>query len=379
MRIAHLCLSNWYVPGFAYQENQLVARHVADGHKVLVIASTEVMTKSGKVEYWPASRITQNDGVEVIRLPYSFWPLKLARKLRVHPGLYELLRDFRPDTILFHGSAGWEVQTAARYARDNPEVLYYIDSHEDKNNSARGFVSREILHKLYYRSCLSRAMPHVRKLLCYSTESIDFVTEYYRIPRDRTELFPLGGNIPDDDQYTEKRNRTRSSLGVQATDIVFIQSGKQTRAKKLLDTLTAFRALANPKAKLLIAGSLDPEVEKAVMEIVGTTPNISFLGWQTPESLEDLLCAADVYVQPGTQSATMQNSMCCRCAQIIRDVPAHHAYANANGWLIKTDEDLQVAMRQAMEQDILAMGVRSHQKALEMLDYRKLANRVLKP
>jgi 1,2-diacylglycerol 3-alpha-glucosyltransferase len=379
MRIVHLCLSNWYVPGFAYQENQLVERHRADGHQVLVIASTEVMTKTGTVEYLPASRSTQANGVEVIRLPYRFWPPRLARKLRVHPGVYRLLQEFRPDAILFHGSAGWEVQTAARYARDNPEVLYYIDSHEDKNNSARGFISREILHKLYYRYCLNRAMPQVRKLLCYSTESIDFVTEYYRIARERTELFPLGGNIPDDDEYKAKRDRVRSNLGVQENDVVFIQSGKQTRAKKLLETLAAFRALAHPRSRLLIAGSLDPEIEREAMALVGETPNISFLGWQTPETLEDLLCGADVYVQPGTQSVTMQNSMCCRCAQIITDVPAHHAYANANGWLIKSDEDLRVAMHQAMEQDIRAMGRRSHQTALDMLDYRKLANRVLRP
>jgi 1,2-diacylglycerol 3-alpha-glucosyltransferase len=379
MRVAHLCLSNWYVPGFAYQENELVKQHVRQGHDVLIIASTEVMTKNGKLEYLPAARHRQTDGVEVIRLPYRFWPFKLARKLRAHKHVYDLLQTFKPDSILFHGAAGYEIITVARYAHDNPQVLFYVDSHEDKYNSALNFFSREVLHKIYYRYCLSKALPQIRKLLCYSTESIEFVKDNYGVPANRAELFPLGGNIPDDADYFQMRNRRRSACGFTDQNIVFIQSGKLTRSKKILETLTAFRSLSNADARLIIAGSLDGEIERTVMKQIVDMPNVKFFGWQSPESLQELLCASDVYVQPGTQSVTMQNSMCCRCAQIIADVPAHRAYFNKNGWLVRNQEELYGAFMAASSQDISDMKLRSYQTALEMLDYKKLANRVLKP
>ena len=217
-------------------------------------------------------------------------------------------------------------------------------------------ISREILHKLFYRYCLLKALPYARKFLCYSTESIEFVTKYYRIPRDQTELFPLGGNIPDDENYTRLRNQNRKTLGISDKDIVFIQSGKFSASKMLKETLSAFLELHHSNAKLIVAGSLDEEVEAEVQKLMTQSPNILFLGWQAPADLEGLLCASDVYVQPGTQSVTMQNSMCCRCAQIIADVPAHQIYSNSNGWLITNSAELKNAMFAAMSKTFLLWG-----------------------
>ena len=43
MKIAHICLSCFYIDGFSYQENELVRQNVSDGHDVLVITSTETI------------------------------------------------------------------------------------------------------------------------------------------------------------------------------------------------------------------------------------------------------------------------------------------------------------------------------------------------
>jgi 1,2-diacylglycerol 3-alpha-glucosyltransferase len=151
MKIAHLCLSCFYIDGFAYQENQLVAQNVADGNEVQVIASTESYAANGELEYIEPNDYLGSDGARVIRLLYKKWlPRFLMRKLRMHNNVYNLLDEFNPDVILFHGACGWELLNVSKYINKNPNVKLYVDSHEDKYNSARNFLSKYLLHKIYY-------------------------------------------------------------------------------------------------------------------------------------------------------------------------------------------------------------------------------------
>lgn len=378
MRIAHVCLSNFYIDGRSYQENELVRQHVQDGHDVLVVASTETHSETGQLCYTNPARYAGEDGAPVIRLPYRrVLPHKVMTKLRMHPGVYATLQEFEPETILFHGTCGWELTTCARYVRRNRHVLLYVDSHEDWNNSARNFVSREILHRLYYGPVLRAALPAVEKILCVSTESIDFVADLYRIPRERLEFFPLGGHPVEDSEYYVRRSRTRSEYGIAEGEILILQSGKQTRRKKLIASLQAFVACSEPSLRFVIVGLLSAEVEKQAKELISSDSRISYLGWQSPNRLTDLLCAADVYLQPGTQSATMQHSLCCRCAVILDDVPAHHVYACGNGWLINEKLAISDILGKVRDADLTAMANASYAFAREALDYRKLSLRIL--
>jgi len=362
----------------AYQENDLVREHVHAGHDVVVIASTETMDPQTGLTYVKPSSYVGLDGAPVTRLPYRRWlPHKIMRKLRMHPGVYERLREFRPETILFHGACGWELRAVARYVRDNPDVLLYIDSHEDKYNSARNFVSRELLHKRFYGPILRSALPATRRVLALSTETLDFVAEAYRVPREALEFYPLGGRVLDDEEYAARRHATRARLGLTEDQIAVIQSGKQTPRKKLIESLDAFAEVDNPRLRLFIAGTLQDSIRDAAQRRIAEDDRARFLGWQDREGLTDLLCAADVYLQPGTQSATMQQSLCCRCAVIIDDVPAHRPYQQENGWFVSDQSALIEALRAVGDADIGKMQRNSRRFAEEKLDYAVLAKRIL--
>ena len=69
MRILHLCLSCFYIDDAGYQENHLVRQHVADGHEVLVIASTEIFDGKGGLGYAEPGSYIGSDGAKVIRIP----------------------------------------------------------------------------------------------------------------------------------------------------------------------------------------------------------------------------------------------------------------------------------------------------------------------
>ncbi len=377
MKIAHLCLSNWYVDERAYQENELIRQHVNDGHEVLVIASTETPNENDKLSYSDSSEYIGSEGARIKRVPYRWGNSKAAVKIRAHPSVYMMLENFRPDAILFHGTCGWEVITAARYAKEHPEVIFYIDSHEDKYNSARSFLSREFLHKLYYRYCLSRAWPIAKKILCVSTEAMDFVEKTYGVPKEKIEFFPLGGRVYSDQEYETLRVATRKKLGLLTNELLFVQAGKQTAAKKLLETLRAFNATP-AQAKLVIAGTLDKLIENEAMLLIKSNSRISYLGWQSVDEMTGLLCAADVYLQPGTQSVTMQNSLCCRCVPIIANAPSHKMFVSDNGWLVDGQADLERAVLEACESDLRAKSLLSLAVATRLLNYENLSKRVLR-
>lgn len=382
MKVAHVCLSCFYIDGFSYQENELVRQHVESGEEVVVIASTETYGADRALTYVQPSTYMGSDGARVIRLPYrKLLPHAVMRKLRMHPGVYELLCELKPDVILFHGLCGWELHAVARYKRENRTVKLYVDSHEDHNNSARTFVSKHILHRLYYAWVIRRCLRYFDKILCVSLDTVEFVKETYSVPEDDVEWFPLGGHIFGDEEYVQRRLRGRRRADVHGGQVLVLQTGKMGRRKRILESLSTFTATEAIDMRLVLAGSFDQDVQAEALAKVAADPRISFLGWQSAEELKDLLCAADLYVQPGTQSATMQMSLCARCPVVLEDVLSHRPFVAGNGWLIANANELQGIFRHvAAHPEVLEqMSSKSLEIARRVLDYRVLAARILQP
>lgn len=380
MRVVHVCLSCFYIDGYAYQENELVRQHVQDGHDVTVIASTENFGADRRLTYVQPSTYLGRDGATVIRLPYrKFLPHAVMRKLRLHPGVLALLRTLNPQSILFHGLCGWELQAVARYRHENPAVRLFVDSHEDANNSARTLASKYLLHRLYYAAIIRRCWRSFDRILCVSLETMDFVHDTYGVPREALEFYPLGGRVFDDATYQERRQRGRADAGVDEGQVMLLQTGKMGHRKRVLESLRAFLATPGDHLRLVLAGDLDDGLRDEALALMASDPRIRFLGWKAAEQLTDLLCAADLYLQPGTQSATMQMALCARCPVVLDDVPSHVPFVDGNGWVLRQPGDLAAALAAvARDAAILdTMAQRSLQIASRLLDYRMLAQRVL--
>ncbi|MEO3865726.1 glycosyltransferase family 4 protein [Rheinheimera fenheensis] len=374
MKIAHICLSCFYIDGFSYQENELVKEHVRSGHDVIVIASTENYVNA-QLSYVQPVTYNGADGATVIRLPYSsFLPHKVMTKLRMHPNLYEKLQAFDPDVIVFHGLCGWELRTVCKYKINNPKVKLWVDSHEDQNNSARTFGSK-LLHNYFYRPVIQSVLQYIDIILCISLDTIEFVAKTYSVPRDKLHFFPLGAKIYNDDDYESIRKVSRERYGLNANDILFIQTGKQNKRKKLIDSLNAFLSTSNSNFKFFIIGSLSEDISTDALTLIEQDDRISYLGWKDSDELQQLLCAADIYLQPGTQSATMQMALGARCAVIVDDVLSHQPFVKANGWLINERLSLEDIMNTSKLDvfEIESMQENSHQIASNLLDYRKQA------
>lgn len=345
-----------------------------------VLASTETFGEDQYLTYVEPSTYIGRDGAVVIRLPYRrFLPHRLARKLRIHPGVYEQLRLLQPEVILFHGLCGWELQAMARYKRDYMQVRLFADSHEDLHNSARNFLSRHVLHRLYYAWIIRRCLSSIEKILCVSLETMDFVHTAYGVARDRLEFFPLGGRVYDDLEYQNRRVRGRSAAGVSEGQVMLLQTGKMGNRKKILQSIRAFIATPGAHMRLIVAGSFDEAVREEALSLIETDARIKFVGWQSTNALDDMLCGADVYLQPGTQSATMQMSLCARCPVILAEFSSHQPFVDGNGWIIRDEVELISVLSEISKcsQKLNEMSVRSLEIARRYLDYRILAKRIL--
>lgn len=355
----------------------MVRQHVMAGHDVQVIASTEVFDGKGGLTYTASADYIGSDGARVLRIPYAGWlPHKIMRKLRIHTGVYDLISEFAPNAILFHGATGNEIVTVARYARDNPDVLFYVDSHEDFHNSAKTFVSKRILHGLFYRHRLRAALPNIRKILCVNIDAMDYLKELHSVTEDKLEFYPLGGFVLPEDEIARNRVALRAEKGINADAFVFLQSGKMTPAKHLALSLRTFADLPGENLRFWITGLLAESVREEVEALIAADSRVSFLGWQSPEDLNRILCAVDAYVQPGTQSATMQNALCCGCPVILNQYRGHDPYRAAGAVVVERDK-FPGAMADALTWDSAEKRTQALEFARCHLDYKRLADRIL--
>lgn len=380
MKILHLCLSCFYIDGYAYQENMLVAEHVRAGHDVQVLASTETFGSDGKLTYVAPSSYMGTDGAMVERLPYRFaFSPRLAQKIRAYIGLTVRLKAIAPDVIVFHGLCSYALLEVSRYVKQNPGTVLYADTHEDFNNSARGWVSKWVLHFLFYRTIFQMALPTIHSVFCISKETEAFARDFYGCPVAKTEFLPLGGKVFSDDDYSRVRQAVRAQYQWGDGLRIFVQSGKFDSAKRLLDSLQAFSALPGENLRLVLAGVFMDDIKDAAEELVRKDARIIKLGWLDTQGLTRLLIGADVYVQPGSQSATMQMAVCCRRPVIIADVISHRALIASNGWLVSSNQSLYDALlsaAQMQQSELESMSAQSAKIAASILDYALQAEKL---
>lgn len=369
-------LSCFYIDGYNYQENVLPRVNKEDGHSVKIIASTETYVDNQSLGYVAPRTYENEDGIEVTRLPYrGGLPHAVMKKLRAYPGVYTHIEAFAPDVILFHGVPAYEILTVAKYKKNHPNIKLYVDSHEDHHNSGTNALSKWVLHRGFYKSVIEKALPFIDKIFFISEETKDFLINNYNIPPKKMEFYPLGGVIADEPEIARRRNARRAELGVGSGEILFLHSGKMDPIKRTVTLLEAFAGVEDARFRLVLIGTIGDEIRDKLDPLIRRDPRISFLGWKTSIELQEYLCACDMYVQPGGQSATMQNAMCASAPVMIFPHKSHKPYLDGNGFFVEGLEDMRRCFQEiSNEPGLLApMRRRSRELALELLDYRKLA------
>lgn len=379
MRILHCCLSCFYIDNYNYQENMLPKQNKLDGHDVMIIASTETYTDNRSLGYVKPCRYYNNDGIFVERIDYKWLPSNiLKRKLRNYKDLLPKISNFNPDVILFHGLCAEALSEVAKYKMEHPNVRLYADSHEDFYNSARNFISKEFLHKIIYKSYLHRALSSIDKIFYLSYDIKLFIQKMYDLPESILEFYPLGGIVPSEEARIQTRDAIRAMLKLSKDDILLVHSGKMGKAKKTYELVQALHFTNTTNIRLIVLGSMTQEVAANVLPIIESDSRIEYLGWKSGAELMNYLCAADLYVQPGTQSATMQNALCCGSAAALYPYESHKYLLGNSVFYIENVEDMKKLFEE-ISNDRSILEIKrdmSNKIAREHLDYKVLSARL---
>lgn len=312
MKIVFIGLCSTYTEGMTYQENLLAQVAIKAGHDVVFVSNPEEY-KNGEIIETEASDSILANGMRLIRLPYvKIGFPALYKKIRAFRGVYNILKSINPDIIYCHNHHYLPIIDIVKYKKKFSDVKVYVDTHVNEYNSASNWISKMFLHRIYYRYLAKRIIPNIEKYYYVGEAEKNFSQKIYGVPEGLMEYYPLGGIIFNEELYIQKRNLKRKELGVADNQLLLVHSGKMDKLKKTGELIKAFRECRELNARLVIIGAISIDIRDEIMELIKSDERIIFLGWKKADELLEYLCACDLYCQPGSPSATMQNAICCK-------------------------------------------------------------------
>lgn len=386
MRILHCCLAQFYVDSYGYQENVLPAAHRRDGHDVAIVASTETYIDNAELGYVKPSSYISAEGIPITRLAYSRGlPHKLARKLRFYRGLYRLIVDFDPDILFLHDCQFLGVHSVARFVSSRPKVTVYVDSHTDFGNSARSWLSRNILHRLVYRHCVRVIEPYVTRFYGTLPVRVSFLEQVYGTDSRKTELLELGA---DDskihwERSEEIRSAYRAQLGLRESDYLIVSGGKIDRRKDIVELMKWMTAATRDDIHLAVFGTPSAEMRNE-FEMLSASDSITSLGWLSTEEVYELFLAADLAVFPGTHSVLWEQATGTGCPCIFRKWPGvTHLDVGGNCIFVASSapEELSRAIEEVLDTNgmLSRMSAVAATEGVRRFSYSEIARRAIHP
>ncbi len=339
MRILHLCLACFYIDDYAYQENLLPKYHKKLGNEVMVVASTQTYVNNVSLGYVEPSEYINADGIRVKRIPYSHnIPNKINNKLRIYQHVSESLEKFKPDIIFLHDVQFLSLKEIVFYKKNNPEVIVLADCHADYLNSAKSFLSKNILHKWLYRRSVKKAEPYIEKFYGTLPCRCDFLKEMYGIQESKIEYLPFGADddLGDAALATESRDRIRMKYGIGEDEFVLVTGGKINKQK--IDILSAIDAVVecDIPARLIVFGSIAEDVKDEFLRHIENN-RIIYAGWANVRTSYDLMGASDAAVFPCLHSTLWEQAAGMGLPCIIHHIEGYtHININENCYYIDT-------------------------------------------
>lgn len=307
MKITHICLCGPVTDNWMYQDNLLSKYHKKLGNSVSLITSQYIWNDKGKLEVDIRSNYFNDHGVKMIRLEAKNKTI-VGVKLRMYKNLYETICMEKPDIIFVHGVQFLDIKHVVKYVKVNPNVRVYVDNHADFNNSARNFLSKNILHKIIWRYCAHLIEPYTTKFYGVLPARVDFLKKVYKIPDEKVDLLVMG--VDDDivEDIKQKQTSIREKHGIEKDDFLIVTGGKIDNNKlQTLLLMEAINEIKNPKVKLLVFGSVVPEHKNKFNKLL--SDNVMYVGWLESKKIYEYFNDADLIVFPGSHSVLWEQAV----------------------------------------------------------------------
>jgi glycosyltransferase involved in cell wall biosynthesis len=254
-----------------------------------------------------------------------------------------ILERERPDVIFSH-DIHLNLAEAARYKAAHPECRVIMDYHADYSNSAKNWLSLNVLHKVIRRAFLRRYRKYLDGIYPIVPASATFLHEVYGIGYDEMELLPLAADTDLARAVAERQEGAlvRTELGIPADATVIFTGGKLSPAKRTHVLVEALRSLEDERVHLLVVGDGGPGGEayrQRLEELAAGSGRIHFTGWVDGDEVYRFMDACDFAIFPASQSVLWQQALSMGLPIIVGRVGVQDpAYMNPYGNVIILEE-----------------------------------------
>lgn len=339
-KIVNVCLYGPVTDGWSYQDNLLPKYQKKNGNDVTVITSKWVWNESGSLVKTDKIDYYNEYGIHTIRLEIE-GDKPLSAKFKKFVGFYEILEKEKPDIIFVHCFQFLDVEKVIDYAKQHKNTKIYVDNHCDFSNSATNWFSKNVLHKIIWKSKAQKLNPYIKKFFGVIPARVDFLVDMYGLPKEKVELLEMGA---DDEKIreavdTNQIEELRTKYGIKNSDFLIMTGGKIDQVKQqTILLMEAVKELSNDfPIKLIVFGSVSQELKNKVQSLSDGVI-VNYIGWIQSDDSYKYFSAADLVVFPGRHSVFWEQVVGLGKPLIVRYWDGTtHVQVNGNAEFLRED------------------------------------------
>lgn len=340
MKILHISPDAPFNEGWGYQENLLPKYQARLGHQVVLIASAYENGKEGLVPV-PERRFFSRDGFEVIQRKTEKSRFPVIGKLFTEMDTEDLLEEFHPDFIFYHGMISLPIRQAAAYKKKYPSTVLVMDNHMDYRIGFKPDTFRAKCKALVYRTALKPVYPLVNRIYGVTPWRKTYAEEVFGAPKEKTDVLVMGA---DDDAIPfsnrdKIRERIRKEHRVADHELLIVSGGKLSGNKNIIALMKAVSGLQN--VRLVLFGSVQEDIKEEFLSLLSGT--VEWDGWIPSDRTYDYFLAADLAFFPGQHSVLWEQACACGIPCVFQDWEGmHHVDAGGNCLFLKDPDVLNI-------------------------------------
>lgn len=306
MKILHIAPNATYNEGWSYQENLLPRYQKRIGNEVcLVVSNREHRGK--REEEVPCSDTITSDGFRVVRRAIHKTRIKKLTNNLSTIKVYDLLREFKPDMVFYHGLATSTMRQVIRYKKKiAPNLVIVQDNHLDYNighkmDTLKGWILHEV--EVFLQR---RYTPYVSKIYGVTPWRKQYAIENYGVPANKTDILIMGA---DDEKipFSERdkiRTKIREENKIKDNDFLIVTGGRIDQRKKIHYLMQAVNRLNN--VKLIIFGNVLEDVKEQFERELSN--KVKWVGFIPANKTYEYFVSADLAFFPGQHSVLWEQA-----------------------------------------------------------------------
>lgn len=382
-KIVHMCVNGLVTDGWNYQENVMTKYQKLDGNDVTVITTKWMWGTDGNMVISDKTDYINDDGVHMIRLALK-GKENYKNKFKMTVGLYETLSACAPEILFIHGVSYRDIGVAVKYLKHHPDVIAYADNHGDLTNSGTNWISKNILHGIVWKRYAQSLVPYVKKFYGVLPIRVDFLTDIYKIPKEKCELLVMGA----DDEHVESaaaptiKNGIRKKYGIAEDDFLIMTGGKIDAFKtQTLLLMEAVQNIRNDRVRLIVFGSIADEIRDKVNSLADGK-KVQYIGWVQSQDSYQYFASADLVVFPGRHSVFWEQVAAQGIPMLCKDLPGtHHVDLGGNVHFLSKDsvEEIQNEIQRLIDNPDQYEKMKSVaiEKGMKEFSYREISRRAI--